>query len=75
MPLFDPTLVGRYMKLGSHGLVRLGRVARATRGADAQGPHVVVHVRGGGPPLIYRGRPADVDRVKRSLEREGIPEV
>lgn len=79
MPLFDPNLRGRYIKLGPgmggqpSGFVKLGNIARAVRGSDAQGPHVAIHLRGGGQPLRYRGPYRE--HVKRQLEREGIGEV
>ena len=77
MPLFDPALRGRYIKLGPgapgqpSGFVKLGNIARAVLGSDAQGPHVAVHLRGGGT-IRYRG--PHREHVKRQLEREGIPE-
>lgn len=78
MPLFDPNLRGRYIKLGAgapgqpSGFVKIGNIARAVRGNDAQGPHLVVHLRGGGV-IRYRGNRQN--QVKSQLEREGVGEV
>ena len=75
MPLFDPALRGRYIKLGrDNGFVKVSKIARAVRGTDAQGAFCRVHRQPGeGPPIVIRGR--SVDHVKRALEREGIGEV
>lgn len=76
MPLFDPTLRGRWIKLGvgeqPSGFVQIANIARAVRASDAQGPHLVVHMRGGGV-IRYRGNRQN--QVKSQLEQEGIGEV
>ena len=74
MPLFDPALRGRYIKLGrDNGFVKLSKIARAIRGTDAQGSFCMIHRRPGeGPPIVIRGQ--SVNRIKAALEREGIPE-
>ncbi len=80
MPLFDPSLRGRWIKLGvtdeqPSGFVHLNGIARAKRKTDAQGEHIEI-VRKGGKPLIkYRGSTVRLDHVKKQLEKEGIGEV
>lgn len=74
MPLFDPAKRGKYIKLGQDGFVKLSKIARAVKGSDAQGSFCRIHRKAGeGPPITIRG--LAVDRVKKALEKENIPEV
>ena len=77
MPLLDPSLRGRYVKIGAdpqieRGWIKIDTIARAQVIDDAQGRRLVLHRRGGRPSVILRG--PSVDRCKANLTREGIPD-
>ena len=64
---------GLYVQLGEHGLVPLADVARAVLTGPVGSRRVDVHMKGGGPPKVYRGRHAEY--VKAQLVANGITEV
>ena len=75
MPLLDPALRGRYVKVGAdpqieRGWIKVSTIARAQLIDDAQGRRLVLHRTGGRPAVVFRG--LVVDRCKVNLIREGI---
>lgn len=69
MPLhLNPNVKGRYVKLGNLGFVRLKDIDRGAKTKDGNKDVVEVHLKKGGPPLIYRGD--KIDHVKDVLDKE-----
>ena len=77
MPLLDPALSGKYVKVGAdpqieRGWIKVSTIARAQVIDDAGGRRLVLHRTGGRPPVTFRG--PKVDRCKANLTREGVPD-
>ena len=77
MPLLDPALRGRYVKVGAdpqieRGWIKVSTIARAQLIDDAGGRRLVLHRTGGRPSVTVRG--PKVNRCKVNLTREGVPD-
>lgn len=76
MPLLDPNLRGKYVKVGTDPQIERGwiKLDTITRAQVIEGPdRRLVLVRAGGrPSFTYRG--PKLDRMKANLTREGIPD-
>ena len=64
----NPNVKGRWIKLGNLGWQRLKDIDRAEKGRDTGKDVLLVHLKRGGAPMIYRGN--QIENCKKVLDEE-----
>ena len=69
MALFDPSLKGRYIKLGSE-MVNLADISKVVPAVDSKGKHLVIQRKKSGKTVIFRSSRLEV--VKAIFLKENL---